>query len=80
MPTGKSLQETFAPSVKLKRITPMDTTLQLRARVTESTENTAVVDAEIVANGKVTSTCRRGRARASGLSPLGVNTSSPKSV
>lgn len=71
MPTG---------NVKLKRITPMDTTLQLRARVTESTENTAVVDAEIVANGKVTSTCRRGRARASGLSPLGVNTSSPKSV
>jgi hypothetical protein len=30
--------------VKLKRIAPMDTTLSLRARVTESTENTLVVE------------------------------------
>jgi acyl-coenzyme A thioesterase PaaI-like protein len=44
--------------VKLKRITPMDQPLQLRARVVESAENTAVVEAEILANGKVTATCR----------------------
>ncbi len=43
--------------VRLKRITPMDATLQLRARVVESTEDTAVVEAEIVADGKVTATC-----------------------
>ena len=44
--------------VKLKRITPMDKPLRLRARVVESTEDTAVVEAEIVADGKVTATCR----------------------
>src|SRR5713101_7879213 len=44
--------------VKLKRTTPMDQALRLRARVVESAENTAVVEAEIVANGKLTATCR----------------------
>jgi len=44
--------------VKLKRITPMDKPLRLRAHVVESTEDTTVVEAEIVADGKVTATCR----------------------
>ena len=45
-------------SVRLKRPTPMDTTLKLRARVVESSEDRAVVDASIEAAGKVTATCR----------------------
>jgi acyl-coenzyme A thioesterase PaaI-like protein len=44
--------------VTLKRPTPMDTTLHLRARVVESTEDRAVVEATVQANGKVTATCR----------------------
>jgi acyl-coenzyme A thioesterase PaaI-like protein len=44
--------------VKLKRPTPMDATLQLRAHVVESTGDRAVVEATIEANGKVTATCR----------------------
>src|ERR1700756_1604404 len=44
--------------VKLKRVTPMDTPLFLSARVVESTEDTAVVEAELSANEKVTATCR----------------------
>ncbi|HUF18222.1 MAG TPA: PaaI family thioesterase, partial [Thermoanaerobaculia bacterium] len=44
--------------VTLKRPTPMDTTLKLRAHVVESTEERAVVDASIEANGRVTATCR----------------------
>ena len=44
--------------VKLKRITPMDAPLQLTARVVESTEDTAVVEAQIEAKGKITATCR----------------------
>lgn len=44
--------------VTLKRPTPMDATLHLRARVTESTDDRAVVEAAIEANGKVTATCR----------------------
>jgi uncharacterized protein (TIGR00369 family) len=44
--------------VTLKRPTPMDATLHLRAHVVESTEDRAVVDATIEANGKVTATCR----------------------
>jgi acyl-coenzyme A thioesterase PaaI-like protein len=43
--------------VKLKRPTPLDTTLKLRARVVESEADRAVVDATIEANGKVTATC-----------------------
>ena len=45
-------------SVRLKRPTPMGTTLKLRARVIESGADRAVVDAEIEAGGKVTATCR----------------------
>ncbi len=43
--------------VKLKRPTPLDTTLKLRARVVESEGDRAVVDATIEANGKVTASC-----------------------
>jgi len=44
--------------VKLKKPTPMDATLTLRARVTESSEDRAVVDATLEANGVITATCR----------------------
>lgn len=44
--------------VRLTRPTPMDATLTLRAHVVESTDDRAVVDATIEANGKVTATCR----------------------
>ncbi|HEY5609731.1 MAG TPA: PaaI family thioesterase [Thermoanaerobaculia bacterium] len=44
--------------VKLKRPTPMDTTLELRARVVESENDRAIVEAELEANGKITATCR----------------------
>jgi acyl-coenzyme A thioesterase PaaI-like protein len=44
--------------VTLKRPTPLDTTLHLRARVVESSDDRAIVEATIEANGKVTATCR----------------------
>ncbi|HEX7153747.1 MAG TPA: PaaI family thioesterase [Thermoanaerobaculia bacterium] len=44
--------------VHLKRPTPIDATLQLRAHVVESTDDRAVVEATLEANGKVTATCR----------------------
>lgn len=44
--------------VKLKRPTPLDALLTLRAHVVESTDDRAVVDATIEANGDVTATCR----------------------
>jgi acyl-coenzyme A thioesterase PaaI-like protein len=44
--------------VRLTRPTPMDAILTLRAHVVESTDDRAVVDATIEANGKVTATCR----------------------
>jgi acyl-coenzyme A thioesterase PaaI-like protein len=44
--------------VKLKRPTPMDAELTLRARVVESQDDRAVVEATIEAGGKVTATCR----------------------
>jgi acyl-coenzyme A thioesterase PaaI-like protein len=44
--------------VKLKRVTPIDAVLHLSARVVESTDNSATVEAEISADGKVTATCR----------------------
>jgi acyl-coenzyme A thioesterase PaaI-like protein len=45
-------------AVTLKRPTPMDVPLTLRARVVESTEDRAVVEETLEANGKVTATCR----------------------
>lgn len=44
--------------VKLLRPTPADADLHLRARVVESSEDRAVVEAELIADGKVTATCR----------------------
>ena len=44
--------------VTLKRPTPMDATLHLRAHVVESSEDRALIEASIEANGKVTATCR----------------------
>jgi acyl-coenzyme A thioesterase PaaI-like protein len=44
--------------VRLKRVTPINEPLHLRARVVESTEDSAVVEAEISAQGKITATCR----------------------
>jgi len=44
--------------VKLKRPTPMDQDVALRARVVESEGDKAVVEATLEAGGKVTATCR----------------------
>jgi acyl-coenzyme A thioesterase PaaI-like protein len=44
--------------VKLKRPTPSRGPVRLRARVVESEGDRAVVEAELEADGKVTSTCR----------------------
>lgn len=44
--------------VKLKKPTPMDGTVRLRARVVESSEKKAVVEATLEAGGVVTCTCR----------------------
>jgi acyl-coenzyme A thioesterase PaaI-like protein len=44
--------------VTLRRPTPMDVPLQLRARVVESSGDRAVVEATLEANGKVTASCR----------------------
>jgi len=44
--------------VHLKRPTPMDVPLHLTANVVESTDDRAVVEARLEANGKVTATCR----------------------
>jgi acyl-coenzyme A thioesterase PaaI-like protein len=44
--------------VFLKRPTPIDALLHLRARVVESAGDRAIVEATLEANGKVTATCR----------------------
>jgi acyl-coenzyme A thioesterase PaaI-like protein len=44
--------------VKLKRPTPLDATIYLKARIVESTEDKAIVEAELIANDKVCATCR----------------------
>ena len=44
--------------VKLLRPTPSEATIHLRARVVESKEDRATVDAELVANDKICATCR----------------------
>ena len=44
--------------VKLLRPTPSDALITLRARVVESSEDRATVEAELIANGKVCDTCR----------------------
>ncbi len=45
-------------AVKLLRPTPFDQTIYLKARVIESTDTTATVEAELIANEKVCATCR----------------------
>ncbi len=44
--------------VKLKRPTPIEGPLKLKARVVESAADRAVVEAEIEVGGRVTATCR----------------------
>ena len=44
--------------VHLKRPTPMDAPLHLRSKIVESSEDRAVVEATLEANGKITATCR----------------------
>jgi acyl-coenzyme A thioesterase PaaI-like protein len=44
--------------VTLKRPTPIDATLHLSARVVESSDDRAIVEASVEANGKTTATCR----------------------
>ena len=45
-------------SIKLKRPTPTNGPIHLRARVLESTNDLAVIEGELEAGGKVTATCR----------------------
>jgi acyl-coenzyme A thioesterase PaaI-like protein len=45
-------------AVKLKRPTPMDAPVTLRARVVESEDDRATVEATLEAGGKITATCR----------------------
>lgn len=45
-------------TIELKRPTPIDATLHLRAKVVESSADRATVEGTITANGKVTATCR----------------------
>ena len=44
-------------NVKLKRPTPSKEQITLKARVKESKEDRAVIDAELIADGKVCATC-----------------------
>jgi acyl-coenzyme A thioesterase PaaI-like protein len=44
--------------VRLTRVTPSSTPLRVRARVVESGEDRATVEAEIESGGKTTATCR----------------------
>jgi len=45
-------------AIKLLRPTPTDVEINLAARVVESTDERAIVEAELVAGGKVCATCR----------------------
>ena len=45
-------------SIKLPRPTPFDAAIFLKARVVESTDTTATVEAELIANEKVCATCK----------------------
>jgi acyl-coenzyme A thioesterase PaaI-like protein len=44
-------------AIKLLRPTPTDDVIELKARVVESTEDRAVVEAELIAKGKVCAKC-----------------------
>ena len=45
-------------SVQLKRPTPLESTLHLRAWVASSTEDRAIIESELTADGKICATCR----------------------
>ena len=45
-------------SIKLRRPTPTDQPIKLVARVVESTDETAIIEGELIAHDKVTATCR----------------------
>ena len=45
-------------AIKLKRPTPTDRPVKLVARVVESTDDRAIVEAELIAHDKVCATCR----------------------
>lgn len=45
-------------SIKLLRPTPSDAVIHLKAKVVESTEDRATVEAELIANDKVCATCK----------------------
>lgn len=45
-------------AIKLKRPTPTDAPVRIVARVLESTEDRAIVEAELIAHDKVCATCR----------------------
>ncbi|MGI8542776.1 MAG: PaaI family thioesterase [Aridibacter sp.] len=45
-------------SIKLLRPTPSDAVIHLKARVVESSEDRATVEAELIANDKVCATCK----------------------
>lgn len=45
-------------AIKLRRPTPMDAPVRLRARVVESDEERAVVEGELSSGGKLCATCR----------------------
>ena len=45
-------------SIKLLRPTPTDAPIRLVARVVQSTENSAIVEGELIAHDKVCATCR----------------------
>ena len=45
-------------SIKLLRPTPTDAPVHLTARVIESSDDRAIVEAELLAHGKVCATCR----------------------
>ncbi len=56
--SGTDCTVTASYSVKLLRPTPSDALIYLRAWVTESSEDRATVEAELVANDKVCATCK----------------------
>lgn len=45
-------------TIELKRPTPLDAPLHLRAKVVESSDDRATIEGTITCNGKVTATCR----------------------
>ena len=45
-------------TIELKRPTPLDAPLQLRAKVVESSDDRATIEGTITCNGKITATCR----------------------